>query len=287
MRPTGPTALVTGASRGIGRATVERLLESGWRVAAGVRDPHAARAALPDHPDLGIIRLDVSRPDEIADGVAAAEEHAGGALCAVVNNAGWALLGAVEDVDLAHARAMFETNLFGAAAVIQAALPEMRVAGRGVVVNVSSIGGRITNPLLGIYHASKYALTALSEALAMEVAPFGLRVVLIEPGMVATEFPKATMPTGALTERAGPYVPLLDELRPGFGRWRDRHAVSAEDVARAIDLAIADEECPFRVEVGDDARWLADTRRRLDDRAFHGELLGFLSISRWPDGDGG
>jgi NAD(P)-dependent dehydrogenase (short-subunit alcohol dehydrogenase family) len=155
-----------------------------------------------------------------------------------------------------------------------------------VVVGVSSIGARISNPLLGMYHASKYALTAFHEALAVEVAPFGIRVVTIEPGMVATEFPKATTPTGSVTDPEGPYAPLLAELRAGFGQWRERHGVGAEEVAAAVVAAIADPAAPFRVEVGEDTRILAGARERLDDREFHSELLEFLGVRAWPDGGG-
>lgn len=284
--PVPGTALVTGAARGIGRATAVRLLAGGWRVVAGVRDVAAARADLPADPRLAVVRLDVTDAEQVRAGVAEAERLAEGALGAVVNNAGWALMGAVEDVDLARARDMFETNFFGAAAVLQAALPAMREARAGVVVGVSSIGARISNPLLGMYHASKYALTALHEALAVEMAPFGVRVVTVEPGMVETEFPKATTPTGSVADPDGPYAPLLGELRAGFGEWRRRHGIGAEEVAEAIAAAIADPAAPFRVEVGEDTRILGGARERLADREFHAELLGFLGVRAWPDEDG-
>jgi NAD(P)-dependent dehydrogenase (short-subunit alcohol dehydrogenase family) len=198
----------------------------------------------------------------------------------VVSNAAWALMGAVEDVDLAAARAQFEVNLFGGIAAVQEALPAMRAEGTGVVVFTSSIGARITNPLLGLYHASKYALTSVAEALALEAGPLGVRVVLVEPGMVRTEFPAATTPTGAIASGEGPYLPLLEELRVGFGEWRRLHAVSAERVATAIVRAIEEPETPFRVLVGDDAALLAHLRARGDDARFHADLLDFLRIER-------
>ena len=138
------TVLVTGASRGIGQATADAFVEAGWRVVAGMRDPAGAT----DAPGRDVVRLDVTDPASVRDAVGAAHEIAGGALDCVVNNAGWALFGAVEDVDLAIARREFETNLFGALAVIQAALPAMRRAGSGVVVGVSSLAGRIPVPTL-------------------------------------------------------------------------------------------------------------------------------------------
>jgi NAD(P)-dependent dehydrogenase (short-subunit alcohol dehydrogenase family) len=280
---SGPsTVLVTGAGRGIGRATAEAFLDAGWRVVAGVRDLAGAQAAYVERPELRIVRLDVAEPESVVEGVAAAHEHAGGALECVVSNAGYAVLGAVEEVDLDEVRAMFETNLFGAVAVLQQTLPPMRQAGGGVVVLVSSIGARISNPLLGMYHASKYGLSALGEALAVEGGPFGIRVASIEPGMVDTDFPRATRMTGAVARGEGPYRALGAELRAAFGRWRQNHPTTPQDVAAAVVAATLDPACPFRVPVGDDARLLAALRESTtDDRVWRRELLGFLELD-WP-----
>jgi NAD(P)-dependent dehydrogenase (short-subunit alcohol dehydrogenase family) len=248
---------------------------------AGVRDLEAAGAALPAHPRLVLTRLDVADPASVRTAVRAAEEAAGGPLDCLVNNAGYAVMGAQEDADLDAVRAMFETNLFGAAALVQAALPGMREAGRGVVVNVSSIGAQMAHPLFGFYQASKFALAALSEALAMECRPFGIRVTVVEPGMVATDFPRATRITGALACGEGPYADLRAAMRGAFDRWRRRGESSAEGVARAIVAAAGDPRTPFRVQVGDDARKLARARRALGDEAFREELIAFLGID-WP-----
>jgi NAD(P)-dependent dehydrogenase (short-subunit alcohol dehydrogenase family) len=185
-------------------------------------------------------------------------------------------------VDLDEVRAMFETNLFGAVAVLQHALPPMREAGGGVVVLVSSIGARISNPLLGMYHASKYGLSALGEALAVEGAPFGIRVASIEPGMVDTDFPSTTRMTGALARGEGPYRALGAEVRAAFTRWRKNHPTTAQDVAAAVVAATLDSASPFHVPVGDDARLLAALRESTtDDRVWRHELLEFLELD-WP-----
>jgi NAD(P)-dependent dehydrogenase (short-subunit alcohol dehydrogenase family) len=276
------TVLVTGAGRGIGRATAEAFLDAGWRVVAGVRDVAGARASYAERPELRIVRLDVAERESVVEGVAAAHEHAGGALDCVVSNAGYAVLGAVEEVDLDEVRAMFETNLFGALAVLQQALPPMREAGGGVVVLVSSIGARIAHPLLGMYHASKYGLSALGEALAMEGGPFGIRVASIEPGMVDTDFPRAVRMTGAAARGEGPYVDLRADLRAAFARWRKNHPTTPQDVAVAVVAAALDPASPFRVPVGDDARLLAAMRESTsDDRVWRRELMGFLELD-WP-----
>ena len=276
---TAPTALVTGAGRGIGRATVDALLDAGWRVVAGVRDPAVAAELGAGGPEgLLAIELDVTRVDHVRRAVDAAEELAGGPLDCLVNNAGYGVYGPVEDVDLDAAREMFETNLFGAAALIQAVLPGMRRARRGAIVNVSSIGAHFANPLVGMYHASKHALHGLSEALALECRPFGVRVAMVEPGMVATGFSAAVRRTGGLTADGGPYAGLAGSLRECFTAWRRRDAVPPERVAAAIVRAASDPETPFRVIVGDDAERIARLRATLDADAFHEALIEFLAI---------
>ena len=281
MSPSG-TALVTGAGRGIGRASVEALSDAGWRVVAGVRDVDAAREAFAGRPEVLVTHLDVTDGASVTRGVAAAEDAAGGALTCLVSNAGYAVLGAVEEVDLDEVRTMFETNLFGAAAVVQAALPAMREARRGSIIFVSSIGARISNPLLGMYHASKYGLSAMAEALAVECRPFGVRVTTLEPGMVDTGFPRATRPTGAAVRGEGPYQPLLTGLRAGFGEWRRRFPTPADVVGQAVVAAAAAPEGPFRVPVGDDAAHLAGLREgAADDEEWQEELARFLLLD-WP-----
>ena len=205
--------LVTGAARGVGRATVHAFLGAGWRVVAGVRDVAAAREGLGAHPGLEVVPMDVTDAAAVRAGVARAEELAGGAVGCLVLNAGYALMGAVEDADLDEARAMFDTDLFGAARVAQAAVPAMREAGRGCVVVVSSISARQAIPLLGYYQAAKAGLSALAESLSIEMRPFGVRVALLEPGAIATEFAMSTRRTGAAPRGEGPYAGVLAGVR--------------------------------------------------------------------------
>ena len=277
-----PTVLVTGAGRGVGRATVELFAAHGWRAVAGVRDVERARDDYGDAPGVHIVHLDVADPESIARGVAQAQDRAGGALDCLVSNAGYAVMGAVEDADLDAVRTMFDTNFFGAAAVLQAAVPAMREAGRGTVVVVSSVGARVTSPLVSMYHASKYALLAITEALSFELRPFGVRVASIEPGMIDTDFPGATQRTGAAARGEGAYAPLLGQLRDSFAAWRRDYSVSARDVAERVYAAAVDDDPAFQVPVGDDAVILVERRAGagIDQRAWEHAQADFLGL-RW------
>lgn len=280
-----PIALVTGAGRGVGRATAERFARGGYRVVAGVRDIDRARDNYGDQPGITLVQLDVTRPDQIEQAVATATELAGGgAIDVLVNNAGYAMMGPQESGDLQVAREMFETNLWGAAAMVQAVAPAMREARRGTIVTVSSIGARLSNPLVGFYHASKYALSALSEALSVEMAPFGVRVVMIEPGMIDTDFPSATRLTGGVTDPDSPYAPLFGGLRAGFAAWRERpDASTGESCAEVIWESVHSDPVPIRVVVGDDAAELDRAiRTSPDDAEFQRRQRAFLGLDWAP-----
>ncbi|HUJ63125.1 MAG TPA: SDR family oxidoreductase [Kofleriaceae bacterium] len=190
------TILVTGASSGIGRDTALALAASGFHVIAAARRL-AALEALRDAAPAGAItplRLDLDDPASIAAAAAAIERLTGGrGVDAIVNNAGYATAGALIDLSDADLRAQFETNVFGLMALTRALVPAMIARGRGRIVNVSSVSGRIPAPVLGAYHASKYALEALSDALRMELAPLGIQVVIVEPGTIRTEFAARTL----------------------------------------------------------------------------------------------
>ena len=175
MGVDGRAVLITGCSSGIGRATTVRLARSGWSVYATARDPSSI--ATLEGPNCRTLRLDVTDPDSIGEAVAAVEKESG-TVGALINNAGYSQSGAVEDVPMHLVRRQFETNVFGPLALIQAVLPGMRRAGRGRIVNMSSMGGKLTFPGGGLYHASKHAVEALSDALRFEVRGFGGRAVV-------------------------------------------------------------------------------------------------------------
>jgi NAD(P)-dependent dehydrogenase (short-subunit alcohol dehydrogenase family) len=213
------TILLTGASSGIGRDTALALARSGCHVIAAARRMPALEQLRAEAPPgtLTPLELDLDSPTSIAVAVAEVERLTGGAgVDALVNNAGFATAGALAELPDRDLRAQFETNVFGLMTLTRAVLPAMLDRGAGRIVNVSSVSGRVPAPVLGAYHASKYALEALSDALRMEVAPFGVQVVIVEPGTIRTEFASRTI---AESERA-----------------RDVHSRYAPIYARAAEL---------------------------------------------------
>jgi NADP-dependent 3-hydroxy acid dehydrogenase YdfG len=188
----GPRApkvwFITGASRGFGRVWAEAALERGDLVAATARQPESL-AGLQDKygPNLLLLALDVTDPAQVKAAVEQAHAHFG-RLDIVLNNAGYSLVGTIEEASLAELRALYDTNVFGAVSVIQAALPLLRAQGHGHILGTSSNLGHVTLPVIGYYCSTKWAFEAIHESLAAEVAQFGLHVTIIEPGAYATEF---------------------------------------------------------------------------------------------------
>lgn len=185
--------LVSGASRGLGRAITESALAAGHHVVAGVRSP-AALADLSDRaPDhLAVVDLDVTNVEQVRAAVATAVERFGG-LDVLVNNAGYANMGAIEDVDFDDFRTQVDTNFFGVVRLTQAALPVMRAQRAGHIIQISSVGGRLVRPGLGAYQSAKWAVTGFSGVLSQEVAPLGIKVTVLEPGGMRTDWAGSSM----------------------------------------------------------------------------------------------
>lgn len=202
------TWLITGASRGFGREFARAALGRGDDVAATARDVATLRDLREEYPGLLALPLDVTDADAVRDRVAEAEQHFG-RLDVVVNNAGYGHFAAVEEVTDDDLRDQLEANVFGAHRVVRAALPGMRERGSGHIIQISSIGGVVAVPNMGAYHASKWALEALSESLAAEVARFGIHVTLVEPGGYETDW------AGSSARRSDPlsaYDPMREEM---------------------------------------------------------------------------
>jgi NAD(P)-dependent dehydrogenase (short-subunit alcohol dehydrogenase family) len=266
MTTTQAPILITGSSSGIGRATALRLARRGLPVYATAR----RLSTLTDLAAAGArtLELDVTDEESMRAAVAAVEaEH--GPVGVLVNNAGYGEYGMVEEADLDRVRQQFETNVFGLARMAQLVLPGMRRAGAGRIVNVSSMGGRLVFPGGGYYHASKYAVEALSDALRFEVRPFGIDVVLIEPGLIRTSFGDTAAGTLAKTSDAtGPYAALnraVDEQMASGYRSR-LMAAPADSVAAAIERAVTTRRPRQRYVVTPTAKALVHTRRLLGGR---------------------
>lgn len=204
--------LVTGASRGFGRIWTEAALQRGDKVVATARDPKALGGLVATYGDAVLaLPLDVTDHDAVFAAINRGHQHFG-RLDVILCNAGYAYMGAIEEVVLDDARADFETNLFGTLSVIQAALPLLRAQRSGHILTLSSIGGVVSFPTAGIYSATKFAVESLSEALAGEVAGFGIKVTIIEPGAFATEFSTSVKTTPPMAE----YVPVGRAIRAAF-----------------------------------------------------------------------
>jgi NADP-dependent 3-hydroxy acid dehydrogenase YdfG len=261
----GPV-LITGCSSGIGRAAAERLLARGHPVYATARRPEMIGSLA----DAGArtLALDVTDEASMTAAVTAVEaEH--GAVGTLVNNAGYGLYGPVEEVDLAAARAQFETNVFGLGRMCQLVLPAMRAAGAGRIVNISSMGGRLVYPAGGWYHASKYAVEALSDALRMEVAGFGVSVVLVEPGLTRTEFESVASGGLANGAQGSAYAQLRRRADEVMGQaYRSAAAAEPSTVADVIVRAVEARRPKTRYLVTAAAKAQVKARRLAGDRVW-------------------
>ncbi len=251
-----PNVLVTGAARGIGRAIALHLAAEGWEVHAGVRQAADGEAlvAAAGGGSLVPVALDVTDAAQLdALGDALPER-----LDALVNNAGIAVGGPVEALELEALRHQLEVNVVGPVAVAQAALPALRAA-RGRMVFISSIGGRVTSPMLGAYSASKYGIEALADALRIELRPWDIKVALVEPGAIDTDMWRGAMDTADETEASlspehrALYAAHLRGMR-GFIRRSQKQTIPPEKVVEAVMRALTSERPRARYVVGTDAR---------------------------------
>ncbi len=262
--------LITGCSTGIGRATAEYLAARGWNVYATARKVDTLR----DLAGRGIKTLPLDVCDEASMRAAvAAVEQAEGAVGVLVNNAGYGQEGALEEVPMAQVRRQFETNVFGLIRLSQLVLPGMRRQGWGRIVNMSSMGGELTLPGGSMYHATKHAVEALSDALRFEVRNFGIDVVVIQPGPIKTRFgDTAVASIDGLVGRESPYAKfnavLARKIKEAYEGPMGRLAAEPEAVARVVERAITASRPRTRYPVTFAARFLMRLRRWLPDRGF-------------------
>lgn len=260
MHRDSPVWLITGCSTGFGRELAKLVLAHGWRAVITARDPSAAADLALGHEDRALVlQLDVTRHQQVRDVVAQALERFG-RIDALVNNAGYGYLAAIEEGEDEAVRAMFETNVFGLIDMTKAVLPVMRGQHSGLIVNISSIGGLTSFAATGYYHGTKYAVEGISESLAIEVKPLGIDVLIVEPGPFRTQWAGPSIKQSAI--RIDDYAATAGERR------KQTHARSGKqpgDPVRGaqaiIDAALSDTP-PLRLVLGKPALELA--RKKLD-----------------------
>jgi len=235
---------ITGTSRGFGRIWAEAALARGDRVAASARELATLAPLVERYPEqIAAMALDVTSRTAVQEAIEQAHARFG-RLDVIVNNAGYGLFGAIEEVSEAQARAQIETNLFGALWVTQAVLPILRAQGSGHIIQVSSIGGVNALPTLGLYHASKWALEGFSQSLAAEVAAFGIKVTIVEPAGYATEW------SGASAVRAVP-LPAYDGARATIAGFRSAIVPGEPEATGPAMLKLVDaSDPPLRIFFG-------------------------------------
>lgn len=260
-----PTVLITGASSGIGQAAARLFAQRGWQVAATMRNPHQD-TELAQLPNVRLYALDVTDPASIEAAVTAARRDFGG-LDALVNNAGYGVDGVFEAMSDEVIAKQFDTNVLGLMRCTRAVIPHFRQQGHGTIIQIASVGGRVTFPLYSIYHATKWAVEGFSESLQYELEPLGIRVKIIEPGAIKTDF----------YDRSREFV-MRDDLRPAYGAFVSKveqvsqaagaKAVGPGVVAETIFRAATDNSGKLRYPVAYPATLLLPLRRVTSDGVF-------------------
>jgi NAD(P)-dependent dehydrogenase (short-subunit alcohol dehydrogenase family) len=261
---------ITGSTSGFGRALVDAVRSRGERVVATARRPDALASLSGD--DVLTVPLDVTREDQIESALDAAIERFG-RVDVVVNNAGIGFVGALEEMRLADLREVMETMFFGPAAVTRAVVPRMRAQGSGVIVQISSMGGQVTAPGYSAYCAAKFALEGLSEAVAAEVAPFGVRVMLVEPGSFRTGLLGRSLRAAPEQEQ---YAETVGATRAYIQREDGSQAGDPAKAAAAILAALDADQPPFRLALGADAVEAI----RAKHEALRADLDGWEDVAR-------
>jgi NAD(P)-dependent dehydrogenase (short-subunit alcohol dehydrogenase family) len=270
--------LITGTSSGFGRAIAEAALDRGDRVVATARDPGQLSNLATDH-GVHVIALDVTDPEQRLGAVDQAVEKFG-RIDVLVNNAGRTQVGAVEETTDDELRSLFELHFFGPVALTRAVLPHMRAQGGGAIVQMSSVGGQITAPGFGAYCATKFALEGITQALHDEVAPFGIRTMIVEPGAFRTGLfrPDAAYQSQPMPEYAQTVGPTRDYVSGGHGLQPGDPAKAAQAIVAALEA----DEPPLRLVLGGDA--IDNIRARLDQLT--GELARWEEVGRGTAIDG-
>lgn len=275
---TNTVALVTGASSGIGEATARKLQSLGYTVYGAARRTERLKKLSAE--GIRAVAMDVTDEASMTAGIAKIIAEAG-RIDVLVNNAGYGSYGALEDVDIDEGRRQFEVNVFGAMRLTQLVLPHMRAQRSGTIVNITSMGGKLHTPLGGWYHGTKFALEALSDCLRMEVAPFGIEVVVIEPGGIATEWGAIAADHVEATSGTGPYAAQAKAVASSLRSEANANRNSPPTViADAIAKAVTARRPRTRYAVGFGAKPLIAARGILSDRQYDALIARATGLPR-------
>ncbi len=274
----GRNVLITGASSGIGKAVAFRLLAEGWKVFAVAR----RISRLDDLKEKGavIVALDLTSEESVVAGVTQIQKEAG-TIDVLINNAGYGEYGSIEEVSTEVAKKQFEVNVFGLARITRQVLPQMRENRYGKIVNISSMAGKATAPMGGWYHASKHAVEALSDALRMEVRPFGIDVIVVEPGAVKSEWADIAKKNLLKTSGLGPYIRYAEAMATLIDKfYAGRKPATPEKIADVIIKAITAKKPRPRYIATNDAKRFIFLKWLLPDRVFDRLLLRLMKVSK-------
>ncbi len=269
-------ALITGSSSGIGFETALHLARNGYKTYASMRNleksKNITQLANREKLPVEVIQLDVDEDSSVKqaiDKIVAKEDQK---IDVLVNNAGYGLFGALEDLSIVEIKAQFETNFFGVIRVTQQVIPVMRKQKSGTIVNISSVGGRIGIPGLSAYHSTKFALEGLSESISYELEPFGIKVVLIEPGFIRTNIMNSSIIAKKAQDSKSPYFSLTQQLEKSFKAAMENTSASStpEEVAKVVLQAITSESPKLRYAVGNDAAGIIQAKTTMSDTEFGG-----------------
>ncbi len=273
--PDSNTIFITGASSGIGRATAEHFQRNGWNVVATMRNPDDG-AQLASLPRVHVVRLDVTDHPSIDAAVAAALQRFG-RIDVLFNNAGYGAYGPLEAFPMDRIERQFDTNVMGLIATTKAVLPHFRANRSGFIVNVSSIGGQVTFPLGALYHGTKFAVEGISEALHFEMAAIGVKVKIIEPGLIATDFGGRSFDF-VNDESLAEYQATVAGVMRGFTS-QAGESTPPSAVAEVVWDAVTDGTDTLRYRAGADAVALLDSRKALDDATFFAAIKSRMGLS--------
>jgi len=258
------TILITGASAGIGKATAKLFHQKGWNVVATMRKPDEEQE-LNQLDNVLVTRLDVT--DEASIKAAVDESVAKfGSIDVLVNNAGYGAVGPVEAFAMEKVRRQFDTNVIGLIATTQQVLPHMRAAKSGTIINISSVGGKVTFPLMSLYHGTKFAVEGLTESLKYELDAIGIKTKIVEPGAIKTDFYNRSMDI-ANDESMEEYLPTVQAMTQAM-QGQNTHGSAPEVVAEVIWSAATDGTPTLRYPVGADAEQFIANRKLADDETY-------------------